>query len=414
MVKQFDIVICGAGPAGMLAAIAAARSGRQVLLLEKMSRPGTKLLATGGGRCNLASNLNNDEIIKRFGREGRFMIPALKNFDVEALKKFFEEIGVKCHAADGMRIFPADHNATTVTDALQRELQHLKVELRCSQKVTGIIIKDSGIVGLEVNGSRLSSNRLILATGGKGYPALGSDGEVFDMVSRAGHSVTPLFPAMLPLKIKESWVKNCRADTIGKATIRINLPEAAKLQARGDLIFTADGIRGPVILDFAREITPLLEKYGEVPLLVNLTRGMNEEELRQRLEMEQRKVQLQNAASTLATFIPSPLAVELCLLVGIEPQEPLKKQPAAKRDALLKVLTWTPLTVTGHDGWNSAMVTRGGVSLKEVRPETLASRLIQGLFFCGEMLNLDGPCGGFNLHWCFASGMLAGSSAARS
>ena len=414
MKDEFEIIVCGAGPAGMLAAIAAAREGRRVLLLEKMAKPGMKLLATGGGRCNLASNLSSDEIIGRFGREGRFMIPAIRNFDVEALTAFFSEVGVKCHAADGMRIFPADHNATTVSEALKRELQRLSVDIRCSSKVTGLIISNNQIAGLSVNARQFNCSRVILAAGGKGYPALGSDGEIFDLVSAAGHSITPLFPAMLPLKTKEDWVKNCRADTIGKATMRINLPEAGKLQARGDLIFTTDGIRGPVVLDFAREITPLLEKYGEVPLLINLTRGMNEEELRTQLDAEQKKAPTLSARGILANLVPAPLAVELCHLAGIEPQFPLKKQPAVRRDALLKILTWTPLTVVGHDGWEAAMVTRGGVSLKEIKPESLESRLIAGLHFCGEMLNLDGPCGGFNLHWCFASGMLAGISAAKS
>ncbi|MDD3147289.1 MAG: NAD(P)/FAD-dependent oxidoreductase, partial [Candidatus Riflebacteria bacterium] len=157
----------------------------------------------------------------------------------------------------------------------------------------------------------------------------------------------------------------------------------------------------------------LLQKYGEVPLLINLTRGLNEEELRTRLNNEQKKVPNRVARELVAALIPMPLAIELCNLSQIDPESPINKQPAAKRDQLLKILCSTPLTVIGHHGWDEAMVTRGGISLKEVRPETLESRLIKGLYFCGEILNLDGPCGGFNLHWCFASGLLAGRSAAK-
>ncbi len=191
------------------------------------------------------------------------------------------------------------------------------------------------------------------------------------------------------------------------------MPGERKLQAKGDLIFTGNGMRGPVVLDFAREITPLLQKYGEVAILVNLTRGLNEEELRARIAGESAARPAAAARETLAPLVSLPLADQLCLLAGIEPQKPLKQQSAAARDQLLKLLAWTPLTVIGHEGWKAAMVTRGGISLKEIHPETLESRLIKGLYFCGEIVNLDGPCGGFNLHWCFASGILAGTSSCR-
>ena len=384
-----------------------------MLLLEKMPQPAIKLKATGGGRCNLASNLSNDEIIRRFGREGRFMIPALSEFDCNRLIAFFESIGVSCHIPDGMRVFPTSHSSDTVVKALLQELEKQNVSLHCSQSVTGLLVENSRIIGLRSNEKEIRCRNLILATGGKASPAMGSNGEGLAMAAAVGHKITELFPAMLPLQTKETWVKNCRADTIGKAEIRLNLPGEKKLHARGDLIFTANGIRGPVVLDFAREITPLLHKHGEVPVLVNLTHGLNEEELRSRIARELAARPAAAARETLAPLVPMPLADELCLLAGIEPQKPLKQQPAAARDQLLKLLTWTPLTVVGHEGWKTAMVTRGGVSLKEIHPETLESRLIKGLYFCGEIVNLDGPCGGFNLHWCFASGVLAGKNSCR-
>lgn len=410
---DFNTVVVGAGPAGMAAAIAAAGDGASVLLLEKMPQPAIKLKATGGGRCNLASNLSNDEIIKRFGREGRFMIPALRGLDCSRLLAFFESIGVNCHIPDGMRVFPTSHNSDTVVKALLQELERQKITLRCSQKVTELLVDNSRIIGLTSNDEKISCRKLILATGGKASPAMGSSGEGLAMAAAVGHTITDLFPAMLPLQTKETWVKNCRADTVGKAEIKINMPGEKKLQAKGDLIFTANGIRGPVVLDFAREITPLLQKYGEVAILVNLTRGLNEEELRARIAGESAARPAAAARETLAPLVSLPLADQLCLLAGIEPQKPLKQQSAAARDQLLKLLAWTPLTVIGHEGWKAAMVTRGGISLKEIHPETLESRLIKGLYFCGEIVNLDGPCGGFNLHWCFASGILAGTSSCR-
>lgn len=409
-----DLIVAGAGPAGMAAAIAAARQGARVLLLEKLPSPGAKLKATGGGRCNLASNLSNAEIMRRFGRDGRFMTPALQACDCSRLIEFMTEIGVECHVPDGMRVFPKDHNAGTVLSALEAEIKRLNIELHCSQTIDALVIEAGIIKGVNCNNKLFLAESVILATGGRGYPTLGSDGSGLKLAATAGHTVTELFPAMLPLQTRETWVKNCRADTIGKAEIRIDLPEAKKLQARGDLIFTSDGIRGPVVLDFAREITPLLARYGEVPLLVNLVKGMNEEELRKHIDNRRKAEPKLTVAQALSGLLPEPLAAELCRQAGLDLAKPLKDQPGSSRDRLLKLLVATPLTVIGHAGWEAAMVTRGGVSLKEIRPETLESRLIRGLYFCGEIVNLDGPCGGYNLHWCFASGLLAGQRAANS
>ena len=245
-------------------------------------------------------------------------------------------------------------------------------------------------------------------SGGPGYPSLGADASGYDLAATLGHKINELFPAMLPLKTREVWVSSCRADTVGKVEMHINLPEAKRLSARGDLIFTENGIRGPVVLDFSREITPLLKKYGEVPLLVNLCQGMNEEQIRARIKKAQTGQPKGSVADLLAVFINRPLARELSKLTNIDPDLPYSKLPGQQRDNLIKLLVATPLTVTGHDGFAAAMVTRGGISLKQIKPETLESRMINGLYFCGEIVDLDGPCGGFNLQWAFSSGHLAG------
>lgn len=411
MDQSFDIIVVGAGPAGMMAAIAAGKRGRRVLLLEKLPFLGSKLRASGGGRCNLTNTLEKDQFMARFGRGGRFMSSALDALGNKALMDFFAGIGVPCHSPDGFRVFPETHDSGTVVAALEAELARLGVIVMTSQRVECLNLIGERMIGVKTPaGSFTGRAGVILATGGLGYPSLGAEGDGYSMAREVGHKVTGLFPAMLPLKTRERWVERCRADTIGKAIVRIDLPEAKKLRATGDLIFTAQGIRGPVVLDIAREITPLLEKHGSVPLLVNLTKGMNEEEVRVFLKKRASTSPENPTVAQLEPLIPGPLATELCGLSGVDPKSPHSRIPPIARDRLIKLLTWTPLTVTGHDGFPAAMITRGGIPLGEVFPETLESRICRGLFLCGEIVDLDGPCGGFNLQWAFSSGFLAGKT----
>lgn len=406
--NTYDVIIAGSGAAGMMAAAVAARRGNNVLLLEKLSRPGAKLKATGGGRCNLTNTLDNETFMTRFGREGRFMTPALEAFGYRALITFFHGIGVDTHAPDGFRVFPVTHNAETILSALEKELERLGVEVRCRQKVIAIEHDGRSVTGVTTETDRFSARHVILATGGLGYPQLGAEGDGYALAEQAGHTVTELYPAMMPLKTKETWVQHCRADTIPKVTIRVDLKKAKKLRAEGDLIFTKTGIRGPAVLDFAREVTPLLERYGEVPLLINMTGGRSEDDLLNHFKAVQAERPDATTLALVETLLPEALSLQLCALAHADPQTRFAKLDGPVRNDLLKLLARTPLTVTGHEGFKMAMITRGGVSLKEIRPETMESRLLSGLFFCGELMNLDGPCGGYNLQWSFASGYVAG------
>lgn len=404
----FDVIIAGAGAAGMMASITAARQGKKVLLLEKLSKIGSKLKATGGGRCNLTNTLSNDAFMERFGRDGRFMTPALNALDHKALIRFFSEIGVESHAPDGYRVFPVSHSSVSILTALEEEMARVGVTLICSERVEKLEHNGTRVTGVTTDKHSYCAANVIIATGGLGYPQLGAEGDGFAIATALGHKVTDLYPAMMPLRTEETWVADCRADTIPKAQLRVDLPKAKNLRATGDLIFTNNGIRGPVVLDFAREVNPLLEKYGKVPLLINLTKGLNEEQIRTHIKNEIHKNPEQSTLTHLRTLLPEPLARSLCRLADTDPDAGFNKLPGVERDRLIKLLAWTPLTVIGHDGFKMAMITRGGVSLKEIRPETMESKLINGLYFCGEVMNLDGPCGGYNLQWSFSSGYLAG------
>jgi predicted Rossmann fold flavoprotein len=410
MTKKYDLIVVGGGAAGIMASIVAARKHAKVLLLEKLSKVGVKLKATGGGKCNISNRLDNEIFMHHFGRDGKFMMPALEAFDHQKLIDFFYEIGVETHAPDGYRIFPVSHNATTIVDALKNEMHRLDIDIICRQRVTGLKYQGSTIAGLTTQTGTYYAKKVIIATGGKGYPTLGAEGDGYSLAVSAGHQITKLFPAMMPLKTKERWVANCRADTIAKVELRINIKKYKKLHAKGDLIFTKNGIRGPVVLDFSREITPLLEQYDEVPVIANFTGGMHEEQINMYFKDYLRKNPSANLLAVMKTLLPESLSLELCRLSDTDPTLTLSRQNGTAKDKLFKLLAWTPLTVCGHDGFQMAMITRGGIVLKEINPYTMESRKVSGLYFCGEVLNLDGPCGGYNLQWSFASGYLAGNS----
>jgi hypothetical protein len=379
-----------------------------VLLLEKLSKIAAKLKATGGGRCNLTNTLSNEDFMARFGRDGRFMTPALNAMDHKALISFFAEIGVESHAPDGYRVFPISHSSVSIITALEEEMERLVITLITSVRVERLEHDGEKVTGVSTPDHTYHSPHVIIATGGLGYPQLGAEGDGFKLASDVGHKITELYPAMMPLKTKEVWGESCRADTIPKVEIRIDLPKAKNIRARGDLIFTSNGIRGPVVLDIAREINPFLSKHGEVPILINMTKGLNEEQIRTHIKKEIDRNPEQSILTHMTTLLPESVCRALCALAEADPDKEFNRLEGIQRDRLIKLLAWTPLTVIGHDGFKMAMITRGGVSLKEIRPESMESKLINGLYFCGEVMDLDGPCGGYNLQWSFASGYLAG------
>jgi len=405
---KYNLIVIGAGASGMISAIFASRNGHKVLLLEKLPKIGAKLKATGGGRCNLTNTLSNQDFMARFGRDGRFMTPALESFDHLHLQQFFKTIAVQTHAPDGFRVFPIGHNASTIIKAFQDEMDNLGIEVLSSQRVEALEHDGFRITGVKTQDNLFKTDNAILATGGLGYPVLGAEGDGYDLAQALGHTISALHPAMMPLKTEESWVQNCRADTIPKVEMRVDIKKYKKLHAIGDLIFTKNGIRGPVVLDFSREITPLLAKFNTVPILINLTKGMNQEQIRKHFKDEMTRDNNHTTYSLVQTLLPSSLSLELCIMAQADPKLPLNQLSGIIRDKLIALLAWTPLTINGHDGFKMAMITRGGVSLKEIDPNTMRSKKILGLYFCGEVMNLDGPCGGYNLQWAFSSGRLAG------
>lgn len=403
---SFDVIVIGGGASGMVAAISAARLGRSVLLCEKSNSLGRKLLASGGERCNLSNTLSKDEFMERVGRNGRFMGPALDELGGPKLREFFHGIGVPTVVHDGFRVWPETRKSKSVLAGLVAELERLEVPLALECAVEGVEFGEAGFV-VRHGGGRFLGDQLVIATGGLALPRSGASGGGYAFAEGFGHRVTPRLPAGVPVVTAEDWTGRCTAHTIGKAQLRIVVKKPSKQIYTGDLIFTKQGLRGPVVLDMSREISAMLEKHEVVPLEMNLCRGRNQEDW-QGIFKAWAKGRPGLLLDRLGEVLPRELCEVMCELSGVPLDIEVHRLAGAARDALIRTLVKTPITVTGTTGFEGAFVTRGGVHLKEVRPETLESKKQPGLFLCGEVLDLDGPCGGFNLQWAFASGFLAG------
>ncbi len=415
-----DILVVGAGPAGLMAALAAARAGRRVEVLEQLDRPGLKLLATGGGRCNLTCAEAAEALMARFGRQGRFMAPALALLDPQRLRERLAELGVPTVVDEHNRVYPASQAAGTVLSALLDAGRDQGVQLRTGVAVEGLWIEASRLRGLQTRTGRLEAPRVVLATGGQSYPELGGTGGGYSLAEQAGHTLVPPTPALVGLVTVESWPARCAGVSLQGVRVWIDRRGQAKAGLVGDVLFTHRGLSGPAILDLSGDVAGLLARGGPVPLRLDLTepdRGEpanlpSPQRWQQRLARWRQRQGTSSLRNLLARHLPRALAHLLCELAGLDAQTRAAELPADARDALVGLLTALPLTVSATEGFGRAMVTRGGVSLRDVDPHTLQSRRLAGLSLAGELLDLDGPSGGYNLHWAFASGSLAGQAAA--
>ena len=389
----------------MIASITAKKNNPNILLLDKLSSLGVKLKATGGGKCNLTNKLSQDEFIENFGKNGKFIRDALSQFGSDDLIKFLLDIGVETISLDGFRVFPKSRNSKTILDAFIKELNRLKIDIKLNQLVVEINQIQNNIFQIQTQKDKFKTKNIIIATGGLGFASLGANYDGYKIAKSIGHKITPLYPAMTPLKTLENWVSNCRADTISQVEIRVDIKKHKNLKAKGDLIFTQNGLRGPIILDFARELTPLIDKYGEVPILLNMIKGKNQEDIRVYLKNSQKD---KTILEIISKILPKSVSIEILKLSNINIDTEYNQISGYNRDILIKNLVWTPLTLINKNSFDTAMITRGGVSLKEINPKTMGSKKIQGIYFAGEVIDIDGPCGGYNLQWAFSSGVLAG------
>lgn len=403
------IIVIGGGAAGMIAAIQAAKNNADVLLLEKTNRVGKKLSITGKGRCNITNAADIPEIIKNIPGNGKFLNSVLRTFDSKDVINFFEGIGVKTKIERGNRVFPESDKASEVVDALINNMKELGVEIRTNTKVTDITASNNKIVGVEIGKNIEPADAVILAVGGSSYPATGSTGDGFEIARRLGHTVTKILPALVPLETEELFVKDLQGLSLKNVKVTLLADDKKVAEEFGEMLFTHFGVSGPIILTLSRKAAFLLDEGKFVELSINLKPALTPEQIAARVLRDFEKYKRKSAKNALIDLLPSTLIPIILDLSYINEDKHIDSVTQVERKRLTDTLRDFRLTITKTRPIAEAIVTAGGVSVKEINPKTMESKIIKNLFFAGEVTDIDGFTGGFNLQAAFSMGYAAGT-----
>jgi predicted Rossmann fold flavoprotein len=427
--EKFDIAVIGGGPTGMIAAGRAAELGARVVLLEKNSSLGKKLLITGKGRCNITqAEFDDKEIIKKFGAQGKFLFSSLAAFGPEEVIAFFESRKVLIKTERGGRVFPVSDKAQDVLRVLQKYLERNKVRIIYNAQVAGFDIAQS-VTGKKIVSVSLAeqgymspekqaltpirkiyADKFILCTGGKSYPTTGSTGDGYQWVKDLGHTVIETAPALVPIKTKEFWVKDVQGLSLKNVAINLLQNNKRKDSRFGEMMFTHFGLTGPIVLDLSKKAGELAQQC-EVVISIDLKPALTQEQLDARLQKDFKENSNKDFINYLPELLPQKIIATIVALSGIDPRKKINFVTRDERKKLMGLLKDLRLTYDGTTGYNQAIITSGGVDIHEVDSKTMQSRVVENLFLAGEILNVDGPTGGYNLQVCWSTGYAAGNYA---
>ena len=403
------VIVVGGGAAGMMACHAAAMCGHQVTLLEKNEKLGKKIYITGKGRCNLTNASDMEVLFANVMSNRKFLYSAFYTFDNNQVIDLFEMNGMATKTERGNRVFPVSDHSSDVISTMAKVLKNDNVEVKLNTTVQGLIIKENKACGVIVNGKEISADNVILCTGGLSYPSTGSTGDGYEFAKKAGHRITDCTPSLVPFNIREEWVKDLQGLSLKNSAVTI-YDEKKKLYSDfGEMLFTHFGVSGPMILSASGNI-----KAGEfakpLKLVIDLKPAMTEEQLDKRILRdfdENKNKQFRNSVSKL---LPSKLIPIIIDLSGIDPDKKVNEISKEERNHFVHLLKNLTMTINGLRGWNEAIITKGGINVKDVNPSTMESKLVSNLFFAGEVLDLDAMTGGYNLQIAWSTGYLAGLS----
>jgi len=411
--SHFDIAVIGGGPAGMMAAGRAAELGAKVVLIEKKEILCKKLLITGKGRCNFTHNeFAIRKFAEKFGRNGRFLYSALALFGAREVIDFFESRGVKGKREQGDRIFPKDGNAQDISNVLIKYLAEGKVKILYNAEVIGFKKENGKISQALLRDRQMCADKFIICAGGKAYPQTGSTGEGYRWAEQLGHTVIPPVPALNPVKTYEDWVKELQGLSLKNVSLKLFQNGKKQDERFGEMLFTHFGVSGPIVMDMSKNIGALL-KDGPVKLILDLKPALDFKKLDKRIQRDFQEFKGRMFKNSLKGLLPLSMIPVIIKLSGIEPNRQVDHLTREERNKVVHLLKELELTPTGLLGFKWSVVTSGGVALKEVNPNTVGSKKVENLYFAGEILDLDGPSGGYNLQVCWSTGYLAGQSAAK-
>lgn len=403
------IIVIGGGPSGMMAAANAAAKGYRVTLLERNEKLGKKLYITGKGRCNITNACDPDEFFSNIPRNPRFLLSAIHRYSSRDLMEFLHQEGLETVLERGNRVFPASNKASDVTKIFEKYLMKMGVKIKLNFRVKHILSQDGktkGILGFD--GTTLFSDAVILCTGGVSYPSTGSTGDGYEMAMELGHQITPIFPSLIPLVTKEPWVKTLQGLSLKNVSLSALVKNKEIFKETGELLFTHFGISGPLVLSLSSHIAD--KKLSDVHITIDLKPALDEEQLNNRLVRDFEKYNRKQFKNALDDLLPQkmiPVFIELSHISGDKFVHQINK---AERKALVGLIKSLALRIDQMRPIEEAIITRGGISIKNIDPSTMASKLIQGLYFAGEIIDVDGYTGGFNLQIAFSTGFLAGQS----
>ena len=403
---SYDLIIIGGGAAGMTAAcMAAGRYGKSVLLLERNPRLGKKLLITGKGRCNITNNCDVNGLIANIPRNPRFLYSAFNNFSPQDTISFFESLGVPVKTERGNRVFPQSDRAYDVAAALEQELRRLKVKVR-TERALRLLLEDGRVTGVRCeSGVEYLAPSVLIATGGKSYPLTGSTGDGYELAKQAGHSVVPPVPSLIPILTEEKDVKDMQGLSLKNVTLTVSEKGKSIYSELGEMLFTHFGVSGPLILSASAHMRE--PDKGRYLMEIDLKPGLTEEQLDKRLLRDFSQNLNRDIINSLGALLPRKMIPVVLKRSGIPFETKIHEVTKEQRQTLLRAVKAFSLHPTGFRPIEEAIITSGGVDVKEVNPKTMESKLLEGLFFAGEVLDVDGYTGGFNLQIAFATAHLA-------
>jgi hypothetical protein len=408
--EEFDVIVVGAGPAGLLAAGSAAESGSRVLVLEKMRQEGRKLLITGKGRCNVTNAADVGEFIKHVYPNGRFLRSAFGHFFSDEILQLLRRYGVETTCERGGRYFPASNKSADVLSALLKWLKELNVEIRCGERVEKLLIEAQSIKGVQSNGKSIRTPKVILATGGKSYPATGSNGEGYELARTAGHSIVHVRPSLVPLETGGRVAQSLQGLNLKNVQATVWVDGKKKGEDFGEMIFTHFGLSGPIILTLSRLVVDAMHQKSKVEVSIDLKPALDEQKLDARLLRDLDEAGKKQIVNLFKNWLPASMIPVFLEVLKIDPEKEGHQVSAKERRKIRNLMKDFRFTITAHRSFKEAIITAGGVSTSEISPKTMESKLMPGLFFAGEIIDVDAETGGYNLQIAYSTGWLAGKA----